>query len=151
MKQSPKSDRLDKILRSSKIVADGFLGNDERPLQEIIDTDLAQVQKLGSTIEEVVGRMRYLTGAAKPMLGNPVEVEGLIVSYEDFKGMIVCPWPHAGRFAKAITTVRCKGSDRCIRWTDLNVHMIAEHGFFEGKGSEFRIEPEALLRIIFPE
>ena len=95
--------------------------------------------------------MQQLTDTARPMLGNIVQTEALTVTCEDFKGAIVCPWPHPGRFAKAITTVCCKDSDKQIRWTDLNVHMIAEHGFFEGKGSAFRIEPTKLVKIIFSE
>jgi hypothetical protein len=38
---------------------------------------------------------------------------------------------------------------RTISWTDLNIHMIEAHGFFEGKGSFFRIEPIELQRFCF--
>jgi hypothetical protein len=31
----------------------------------------------------------------------------------------------------------------------LNIHLIKEHGFFEGKGSPFRIEPSVLTKMIF--
>jgi hypothetical protein len=151
MEKSPRDERIESLLRSSKIVADGFLGFDERPLQEIIDADVAELERLGYTAEKVAEKMRQLTEAAKPMLGNPAQVDGLIVTYEDFKGAVVCPWPHPGRFAKAITMVRRAGSEQTIKWSDLNIHMIAEHGFFEGKGSAFRIEPMELVKIIFGE
>ena len=151
MKKSPEDERIESLLRSSRLVADGFLGRDERPLQQIIDADAASLQKLGYTPEQVTEKMQQLTDAAKPMLGNPVQIDGLTVTYEDFKGVIVCPWPHPGRFAKAITTVKRIDTNRTIKWTDLNIHMIAEHSFFEGKGSEFRIEPELIIEIIFAE
>lgn len=151
MKKSPKDERIEKLLRSSRLVADGFLGVDERNVQQIIYDDIAGLQKLGYTIRQVAERMQELTDLAKCMLGNPVEAEGLCVTYEDYKGVIVCPWPHPGRFAKAITTVKRIETNETIRWTDLNIHMIAEHGFFEGRGSAFRIEPSSLVKIIFAE
>jgi hypothetical protein len=151
MKKSPKEERFENFLRSSRLVADGFLGFDQRPLQQIIDTDVAQLKKLGYTPEKVTERMQQLTGAARPMLGNPMQLVGLVISYEDYKGVIVCPWPHPGRFAKAITTVKRIDTNQTTRWTDLNIHMIAEHSFFEGRGSAFRIEPSELIKIIFAE
>jgi hypothetical protein len=36
-----------------------------------------------------------------------------------------------------------------MHWSDLNIHLIAKHGFFEGKGSAFRIEPKELISTIF--
>jgi len=40
-------------------------------------------------------------------------------------------------------------SGQTIRWSDLNIHQIAEHSFFEGKSSAFRIEPKKMMKIIF--
>jgi len=151
MRQSPKMEQLEQFLRSCRLVSDGFLGQDERDLQEIANADAAELRKLGYTPGLVAEKMQQLTDAAKSMLGNPVQVGRLVITYEDYKGMIVCPWPHSGRFAKAITTVKQIDTNQTIRWTDLNTHMIAEHAFFEGKGSAFRIEPAKLVKIIFAE
>jgi hypothetical protein len=48
-----------------------------------------------------------------------------------------------------VTTVELLDTSSTIRWSDLNIHLIAEHGFFEGKGSSFRIEPARLVAAIF--
>jgi hypothetical protein len=150
MKQSPHNRKLEHVLRSSKIVAGGFLGHDKRPLQEIIDTDLAALERLGYTPEQVARRMQQLTDAAVTGLGTEVVVEDNIVVYcEEWKGPIICPWPHGGRFVKRITTVRRTDTGRSLSWTDLNIHMIAQHQFFEGKGSTFRMESKELIEIIF--
>ena len=151
MKRPPKFDELEKLLQSSRLVADGFLGRDKRPLREIIETDLAELEKLGFTAKQTANRMQQLSNAAKTMLANPIRLGGLAVTYEDYKGTIVCPWPHPGRFAKAITTVQQIDTGKTIKWSDLNIHMIAEHSFFEGIGSTFRIEPSELIKIIFTE
>ena len=142
--------KLEEVLRSGRIVHDGFLGNDSRSLAEIIEADLAMVDRLGQTCESIAQRMLELTEAARPRFGSWTEPqEHIRVRCEDFKGSIICPWPHAGRYLKRITTVHRLDLDKSIQWTDLNMHMIAEHGFFEGKGSFFRLEPEQLTKVIF--
>ncbi|MDD2504039.1 MAG: hypothetical protein PHP79_04795 [Clostridia bacterium] len=35
-----------------------------------------------------------------------------------------------------------------IHWTALNIHMIREHGFYEGKDSPLRVEPLDLIRVL---
>jgi len=87
---------------------------------------------------------------AKKGLGTWVEIDqSRRAMAEEAKGSIVRPWPHPGRFDKRVTTVRLDGSDRSISWSDLNIHLIAEHGFFEGRGSPFRLDPKQLVEIIF--
>ena len=138
------------MLRSSRIVAGGFLGTDSRPLEEIVDADLVSLAHLGYTVAQVADRMQELTVFAIPELGNPVAVGGnLTVTSQDYMGRIICPWPHPMRLAKRLTTARRVDTDQSVRWTDLNIHMIAEHSFFEGKGSAFRVEPARLIRVIF--
>lgn len=150
MKQSPNMRDLEFMLRSSRIVAGGFLGTDSRPLEEIVEADLVSLAHLGYTVAQVADRMQELTALAIPQLGNPVAVgDNLTVISQDYMGRIICPWPHPMRLAKRLTTARRADTDQSVRWTDLNIHMIAEHGFFEGKGSPYRIEPRKLVHLIF--
>ena len=149
-KKSPHLQRLEEILHSSKLVSDGFMGSDTRSVLDIIDADLAELSKLGTTAERIAARMQEITDIAKDGLGNWVKIdENRQAMTEEAKGTLVCPWPHLGKFAKRVTTVKLNKSDQIICWADLNIHLIAEHGFFEGKGSAFRIEPEKLIKIIF--
>jgi hypothetical protein len=94
--------------------------------------------------------MRTLTNTARAALGNWVEAEGKYrLRSEEWKGMLICPWPHPGRFEKRLTACRRLDTGEEIVWSDLNIHLIEAHGFFEGKGSPFRLEPETLVRILF--
>jgi len=150
MNNSSENQRLEEILRSSKLVSGGFMGNDTRSVTEIIDSDSVKLQKLGFTAKQIAERMQEITQKAIAGLGIWVEINNrrqAIVN--EAKGFLICPWSHPGKFAKRVTTVRLKESGADIRWADLNIHLIAEHGFFEGKGSAFRIEPEKLINIIF--
>jgi hypothetical protein len=150
MKKSPQTQKLEDILRSSKLVAGGFLGTDTRSLSEIIDADLAEVARLGFTIAQIAARMQALTDLAIPRLGTNIKVESkLEVSTQEAKGAIPCPWPHPYKAAKRITTARRIDTGESIRWADLNIHLIAQHNFFEGAGCAFRIDPEILTEIIF--
>lgn len=151
MKQSPRDKKLEEVLRSSKLVAGGFMGTDPRHPVEVIEQDAVELEKLGVTLDVMAGRMRELTELAKPRLGNWIDstFDQLRVKSEDFKGMLVCPWPHAGRFDKRITTVERLDTGHKLSWTDLNIHMIEQHGFFEGRGAFFRIEPAEIVQILF--
>ncbi|MBN2591215.1 MAG: hypothetical protein JXA96_15220 [Sedimentisphaerales bacterium] len=150
MKESPQSKKLDEMLRSSKLAAGGFMGHDSRSVYEIIDNDLAIISESGYTKEQVAARMHEITNKAIELLGNWEEIdEKLLARVDEAKGSLVCPWPHSGRYAKRVTYVKSIETDETIQWSDLNIHFIEEHGFFEGKGAYFRIEPKELIKIIF--
>ena len=132
------------------MVAGGFMGCDSRSVDEIIDADVFEVAKFGYTTQQLSARMQKITDAAKRGLGIWVEVDARHqAKVEEARGSIACPWPHLRRFVKRVTTVKHPDSGQTICWTDLNIHLIAEHGFFEGRGSVFRIEPGQLAKIIF--
>lgn len=150
MKESPQSKKLDEMLRSSKLAAGGFMGQDSRSVSEIIDNDLAIVSESNLTKEQVAARMREITEKAIALLGNWVEIDKKILArVDEAKGFLVCPWPHSGRYAKRVTYVKSMETGMTIQWSDLNMHFIEEHGFFEGKGASFRIEPKELIKVIF--
>lgn len=150
MKESPQDRKLEWLLRSSRLAAGGFMGHDTRSVQEVIDADAAELSRLGLTKEQVAERMQEITKVAISGLGSWVPVgDDLKGKVDEAKGWLICPWPHKGKLAKRITVVKAIETGESIRWSDLNIHLISEHGFFEGKGSDFRIEPREIARIIF--
>jgi len=150
MKNTPEMEKLDNILRSSRIVAGGFMGQDNRDVNEITQEDTRTVEKLGYSLKQVADRMRLITEQAKKSLGVPVEIDAkLTTCVDEAKGRIVCPWPHPASFDKRLTTVKDIDTGEDITWSDLHIHLIDEHGFFEGRGSSMRIEPEKLIKLIF--
>jgi hypothetical protein len=150
MKKSPDTQKLEQILRSPAFSSAGFMGTDTRSPAEIIDADLADVARLGYTSQQIAERMQQITSKAKEGLGNWVTIDdarrAMII---EAKGRIPCPWPHAGNFAKRVTTLRNIKTCREVFWSDLNMHLVAEHNFFEGRGSAFRIEPKEIIRVLF--
>ena len=150
MKESPQTRRLEQMLRSSKLVAGGFMGTDYRSVGEIIDADTNELSRLGYSAEQIVSRMQTITNTAKAGFENWVRIDdkhqAVVV---EARGFTICPWPHSGHCAKRVTTVERLDSGQTIHYSDLNIHMIGRHGFFEGKGSPFRIEPEKLVAVVF--
>lgn len=150
MKKSPGLAKLEAMLRSSKLVAGGFLGRDRRSLVEIIETDAADVERSGHTLAEIADRMEEITARARDGLGTAVTVGGVLDAWvTDTRGTIVCPWPHPVCAAKTVTTVMRRDTGTEVRWSDLSIHMIRDHGFFEGMGATFRLEPGELVDVIF--
>jgi hypothetical protein len=150
MKQPPDIQKLEKTLRSSNLVAGGFMGTDQRTVTEVIDSDMFELTRLKVTVEKIAERMKVITDAAIPALGDWIQVDHKhTAKVDEAKGWLRCPWPHPVRCAKRITYVKNLESGQSIEWSDLNIHLIEEHNFFEGKGSLFRIEPKELVKIIF--
>lgn len=150
MKESPERQRLQELLRSSGLVAGGFMGSDGRNFAEVIEADSAELARLGYTKEQLAGRMQQITKLAMQGLGTWVQVGGgKEAKVQEAKGWLACPWPHPGRYAKRVTTVRDVRSQGSILWSDLNTHLIGEHGFFGGRGSMFRVEPREVVRTLF--
>ena len=150
MKQSPKMQKLEEMLRSSVLVVGGFMGSDGRPVMEVIEADAATLSRLDVTAEKLADRMQEVTEAAIKGLGTWVTFGAQHEArVDEARGWIPCPWSDGHRFRKRVTTVRRMDSGLTVRWSDLGIHLIGAHAFFEGQGSFFRIEPAELVRVLF--
>lgn len=150
MKESPQDKNLERMLRSTKLAAGGFMGTDTRSPAQVISDDAQTLEQFGYPAAQVGLRMTELRDAALAAFGNWVEISPTLrVKCEEYKGAMVCPWPHSGRYAKRITTAERVDLKKSICWSDLNIHLISEHGFFEGSGAFFRIEPRDIVEILW--
>ena len=148
MKQSPLLEEAQTRMAPGAITKEGFMGHDQRSLTEIIDADGAKVARLGLTHEKIAARLEKVTHQAVFAMGAPVCVGPIEVTANEAMGKLPCPFEHPGLYPKAILEGhRCDTSQR-LRWTSLQVHLIGEHGFYEGRGSTFRLEPEELARFL---
>ncbi|MBA7467640.1 MAG: hypothetical protein GH155_05180 [Spirochaeta sp.] len=149
MKLTPQMKKIEADMQPGVITLHGFLGRDERDLITIIDADNAAVMRLGLTHEQIAARMEELSREGLKGLGEFIGSEsGFEVKVDSVRGKLPCPFGHPGIFAKVNTTVRNLKLGREITYTMLNSHLIGEHGFYEGKGSPFRLEPRDLIEIL---
>jgi len=146
MKKKNSLDALEQNLRQASATREGFLGPDERSLSAILRADDAAVRRRGLTHARIAQRLLALRQAGWEGLGEPVSVPPHFeVSVEAARGKLFCPFGDPGSFAKVNTTVRNLKRGTEIIFTDLNIHLIAAHGFYEGRGAPFRLDPEQLM------
>ncbi|MFP4563185.1 MAG: hypothetical protein ACLFRY_07715 [Spirochaetia bacterium] len=149
MKQTPQMRRVQENMRPGAITLDGFLGNDPRNLGDILIEDDAEVKRMGLTHEEIASRMNVLREAGEEGLGEFITVPpNFEVRVDSVRGKLPCPFEHPGLFPKTNITVRNTRLGREITYTDLQIHLIEAHGFYEGKGSRYRIDPEELVEVL---
>jgi hypothetical protein len=148
VKQSPVLDAVEAEMR--RIGMGTFLGSDHRKLIEILNQDQGEVNALGLTHEAIAERLEAITQAAKTSLGETILVEERYeVQAEEARGRIPCPWRHpGGLFPKGQIELEDRKTGETLIWTDLSVHLIRQHGFYQGKGSPYRLEPEKLKRVL---
>jgi len=128
---------------------DGFLGTDRRSLAEIIRADEEELKKLNLTHQAIAERMGYFREAGKKGLGEFVKLAPHFEALcEITRGFIPCPFGEHARHRKTIVIVRNLRLQKEITFSDLNIHLIAAHGFYEGKGSPFRLEPAELAQVL---
>jgi hypothetical protein len=152
MKQNPELKKIQDHMQPGSLSAEGFLGDDNRNLIDIMNEDNQFVERVGLSHQEIAGRLRELTKAAAAGLGAPMTFgEDYIVSSEDHRGRIPCPFHDRFYADKRNTIAENRRTGRRMLWTDLHIHMIEAHGFYEGKGSHFRLEPTDLIHFLFPE
>lgn len=146
-KQSPKT--LEQILRQTDTTGAAFLEPDERSLATILRTDDKVVRRRRLTHARIAKRLMALRQAGWEGLGEVVCVPPHFeVSVDAARGKLSCPFGDPGSFAKVNTTVRNLARGTEITFTDLHIHLIAAHGFYEGRGAQFRLEPTQLMDVL---
>ena len=139
-------DALEQTLRQASAAHAGFLGPDERSLAAILQADDEAIRRRGLTHAHIAQHLLALRQVGWEGLGDPVPVPPHFeVRVDAARGTLPCPFGDQGSFAKVNTTVHNLKSGKEITFTDLNIHLIAAHGFYEGHGTQFRLDPEQLM------
>ncbi len=144
MKQPPQLARAQARMAPGVLTRDGFLGADPRDLVEILQDDDGRVRRLGLTHEAIGAAMARLTDAALERLGATARVGGFEVSAVEAMGRLPCPFGHPGLYPKAEVRARRPADGAECAWTALQVHLVRDHGFYQGRGSPYRLEPADL-------
>jgi hypothetical protein len=149
MKQTVQMQRAQQRMAPGVITRDGFLGDDRRPLVDILIADEETVKALGRDHAAIGARMVELRDAGMAGLGEFVNVAPHFeVRVDSVRGRLPCPFGDPGIFPKTNVTVRNTRTGREITYTDLHIHLVRVHGFYEGRGSPFRLEPGDLAEVL---
>lgn len=149
MKQTREWDQIQAQMRPGVITHEGFLGRDTRNLVDILMEDDATVHRLGVTHRAIAARMKQLRDAGAKGLGLRTRVAPCFdVTVEGVRGKLPSPFGGPGLYGKTTTIVRNTELDEEIMYSDLHLHFVADHGFYEGKGSLYRLDPAKVVRVL---
>ena len=149
MKQTPEFDYIQEMLKPGKITKDGFLGTDKRKLIDIINDDEAEVLRHNLTNKEIADKMIYFRESGKKGLGDFCTVDkDFEVKVDIFRGKLTNPFNKKHLVRKTQIIVINKKLNQEIIFTGMNIEMIRDHGFYEGKGAVYRLEPEYIIKIL---
>jgi hypothetical protein len=150
---------LEKDMRPGKLSRLGFLGKDEKLLDVLAEDNRYVVEELGLTHQElarhlhVVGAVavRHFAEAAKA--GRQAEEKEIAYHGRRFKVKAACfrgfqesPFDD-GTKANCEATVINVATGKKLTYSLLVPHMIERYGFYEGKGTPYRVDPRAVLEV----
>ena len=135
-------------MRPGVVSLHGFLGDDPRSLREILDEDDALVRRLGISHAEIAERLGHFMDLALSGFGAAMREGDFEVVIHEVKGAMECPFGDLGRFRKGEIQLANLKTGEALTFTPLQVHLIGEHGFYEGKGSPYRLDPEAVASVL---
>jgi len=148
MKRSPKDKDIADNLKPSKFSGTRFLGDDQRSHEEIIDADLRTLRELGVEIDQLAAALKNAFEAASKMPDAETELpDGVTAQYHESRGRVPSPFKGEGTFEKGELAITDTKNNLTIIITALSIHLIEKHGFFQGKGSRYRIDPVSAVKI----
>lgn len=147
MKMSPEMQDAAAAMEPGIISREGFLGDDERPLVELIQDDEAQMSRLGLEFETVAEKLKTLVCAAAKSYGSLVQFESWELLSDESRGKIPCPW-RDHRADKRVTAIKNKNNGLVIEISDLALHLFSDHHFLQGHGAPFRLEPRLIKEVL---
>ena len=141
MKETPEDKSLEDRLGASPFSGEGFLGTDPRTVDEIIADDLRTLDRLGLPKERLLAALRDVFDRARAELGGEIPVRpGVVAVAHESMGRIPSPFRGDGVFEKGDVVVAAASGEGFIL-TSLGLALIEKHGFFQGRGSRYRVDP----------
>ena len=145
MKTAKPLDAITLALQPGTVAREGFLGSDSRSLADILAADQAAVERLHLSHPQIARRMKELRDAGQKGLGDWIVIPPQWEARVDaVRGHLPCPFGDPGLYSKTLIAVRNTRLGMEIVYSDLLIHLIEEHGFYEGRGSPFRLDPERI-------
>ena len=150
MKQTPELDRIQEKMRPGVLTLKGFLGHDDRKLADILEADHQAIQRLHLDTARIAACLQDLAERGADRMEQEVLVDNrYLIKVRDDRGKIPSPWGD-GLFEKGDVDLVDQKTGKTLKWNRLTLRLLEAHGFFGGYGSEYRIDPDALVEILDP-
>ncbi len=142
---------LEDDMRPDRLSTAGFLGKDERLLDVLAADNRYVVEELGLTHQQLASPLLVLGAvAAREAATGPKEVTSrgrrFKVRAVLAKGFVKSPFEDGTR-TNCEATVENLATGRKLTYSLLVPQMIERYGFYEGKGTRYRVEPRAVVEV----
>lgn len=147
MKMSSSDKAAGDRMAPGSIFQAGFLGEDSRPLADIIEADEEAFRSLGLDFGLAAQGLLALLREGQAGLGAEVaHGPGLALTSDEARGKSPCPWGDGLHHKGGVRVSLAEGGSLII--SELSLHLLGEHHFCQGRGSPFRLEPSLVKRIL---
>lgn len=148
MKQTPELDLVQGKMQAGVLTLKGFLGSDDRKLADILVADQQSFSRLGITPLQAAERLQQLADSGTDLMEEEILVENRYrIKVRDDRGKIPSPWGD-GLFEKGDVELVDNNTGETLKWNKLTLRLMSAHGFCGGVDSEYRLDPEKLVRIL---
>lgn len=135
-------------MQAGVLTLKGFLGSDDRKLADILVADQQSFSRLGITPLQAAERLQQLADSGTDLMEEEILVENRYrIKVRDDRGKIPSPWGD-GLFEKGDVELVDNNTGETLKWNKLTLRLMSAHGFCGGVDSEYRLDPEKLIRIL---
>lgn len=126
----------------------GFLGAEERLLDVLIADNETVVKRLKLTHQTVATHLLAVAAIGEKLKGTPFLYHGrpFKVTVRRFRGFQFSPFQDDTE-TNAEATVENLDSGHKLEYSLLAPQMIERYGFYEGKGTPYRVDPERVVEV----
>lgn len=150
-------ERLEADMRPGKLSTAGFLGPDEKLLDVLAEDNKYVVDELGLTHQELakhlhlmgaIGVRAFLNKLAKKELGDEFVYHGRKYRVTTWlaRGYQESPFKDDTKTNQDVTVENLRTKKK-LHYSMLVAHMVERYGFYEGKGTGYRVEPKEIVEV----
>jgi len=142
---------LEQVMRPGGLSTAGFLGPDERLLDVLAADNRLVVDELGLTHQDLAWHLLILGAVAqKEAAQEPKEItyhgRKFRIKAVTFKAFVRSPFDDGTR-TNCEVTLENLASGKKLTYSLLVPQMAERYGFYEGKGTRFRVAPRAIVGV----
>jgi len=145
---------LEKDMRPGAYATRGFLGADERLLDILVEDNRYVVDQLGLTHQELAKHLRGIGLAAEKLTAEKAASKEFRYHGRRFKASVrLSNWYQAspfrdGTITNALVIADNLDIEKRIEFSLLMPDLIERYGFYEGKGTPYRLDPKKIIEFL---
>jgi len=141
---------LEDSMRPGVLSTAGFLGKDEKLLDVLVADNRLVVDELGLTHQQLARPLRVLGAVARTEPGKSKVVtyggRRFRIQATLYRASVRSPFED-GTGTNCVVTIHNLANDKKLTYSLLVPEMVERYGFYEGKGTRYRLEPRSIIEV----